>query len=369
MKFICEKNILQEAISNVQKAITGKSTMPVLQGILIVASNRQVTLIGSDIDLSIEARITADVIEDGTVVLDSKLFGEIIRKLPNSTIEITTDDNNAIKIVCQKSYATIIHMNGGDYPSLPNIIENMIFSISQRVLKNMMRGTIFAVAQDETRPILTGVLFEIKDKKLNLVALDGYRVAFRSEPVDNDSNITAVIPGKTLSEVSKILEETDEPVNITFTPNHILFNIGKTKVISRLLEGEFIKYSSIIPEEYNLKITAKRSELLNCIERASLMAKEGNTNLVKFNIEEDNMIITSNSQLGKSREEINIILQGEPLQIAFNSKYLIELLKIMEEEEILMEFSSGVNPCVVRNKEKNNCTYMVLPVRIRATNN
>ncbi len=369
MKFICEKNILQEAISNVQKAITGKSTMPLLQGILIVARSGKVTLIGSDIDLSIEAKIDADVIEDGTVVLDSKLFGEIIRKLPNSTIEITTDENNAIKIVCQKSYATIIHMNGDDYPSLPNIIENMVFSISQKVLKNMMKSTIFAVAQDETRPILTGVLFEIKDKNLNLVALDGYRVAFRSEPVDNNTNITAVIPGKTLSEVSKILEETDEPVNITFTPNHILFNIGKTKVISRLLEGEFIKYSSIIPEEYNLKITAKRSELLNCIERASLMAKEGNTNLVKFNIEEDNMIITSNSQLGKSREEINIILQGEPLQIAFNSKYLIELLKIMEEEEIIMEFSSAVNPCVVKNKEKNNCTYMVLPVRIRATNN
>ncbi|MCB2294574.1 DNA polymerase III subunit beta [Clostridium algoriphilum] len=368
MKFICEKSILQEAISNVQKAITGKSTMPVLQGILIVAKDSEVTLIGSDIDLSIEAKINADVMEDGSVVLDSKLFGEIIRKLPNSAVEITSEEKNSIKIVCQKSYATIIHMNSDDYPNLPNIIENMIFSVSQRVLKSMMKGTIFAVAQDETRPILTGVLFEIKDKKLNLVALDGYRVAFRSEDVDNDNSINAVIPGKTLSEVSKILEETDEPVNITFTANHILFNLGKTKVISRLLEGEFIKYSSIIPEEYNLKITAKRSELLNCIERASLMAKEGNTNLVKFNIEEDNMVITSNSQLGKAREEINIILQGEPLQIAFNSKYLIELLKIMEEEEIIMEFSSGVNPCVVRNKEKNNCTYMVLPVRIRTTN-
>lgn len=369
MKFICEKNVLQEAIANVQKAITGKSTMPVLQGILIIAKNRELTLIGSDIDLSIEAKITADIIEDGSVVLDSRLFGEIIRKLPNSTVEIASDENNSIKIVCQKSYATIIHMNPDDYPNLPNIIENMIFSISQKVLKNMMKGTIFAVAQDETRPILTGVLFEIKDKKLNLVALDGYRVAFRSESVDNDSSINAVIPGKTLSEVSKILEETDENVNITFTPNHILFSIGKTKVISRLLEGEFIKYSAIIPEEYNLKITAKRSELLSCIERASLMAKDGNTNLVKFNIQEDNMIITSNSQLGKAREEINIILQGEPLQIAFNSKYLIELLKIMEEEEIIMEFSSGVNPCVVKNKEKSNCTYMVLPVRIRATNN
>jgi DNA polymerase III subunit beta len=364
MKFKCEKSSLQEAISIAQKAVTGKSTMALLEGIYIKAEGNEITLVGSDADLSIETKFDGIVEQSGRIVVDSKLIGEIIRKLPNDEVEITSIDNNAIEIHCQKSTFNLIHMNAEDYPSLPKISENMIFTTPQSILKNMIKSTIFAIAQDETRPILTGVLFEVRDKNLNLVALDGYRLALRKEAMDSESTISSVIPGKTLSEVGKILEDTEEIANITFTTNHILFNLGKTKVISRLLEGEFIKYNSIIPEEYNLTVTAKRSELLNCIERASLMAKEGNTNLIKFDIQEENLIITSNSQLGKVREELSIILQGQPLQIAFNSKYLIDVLKIMEEEEIVMEFSSSVTPCVVKNKDTDNCTYLVLPVRL-----
>lgn len=364
MKFTCEKSILQEGISTVQKAVTGKSTMPVLNGILIKAHNNEIILTGSDIDLSIETKINAQIIEEGSIVIDARLFGEIIRKLPNDIIHVNTIDNNSIEILCQKSRFTLIHMHAEDFPLLPNINENMIFSIPEKILKNMIKGTIFATAQDETRPILTGVLFEINDKKLNLIALDGYRLAVRSEYLNTENVISAVIPGKTLSEVSKILEDDEKKVNITFTPNHILFNLGETKIISRLLEGEFIKYNSIIPEEFNLKLIAKRADLLHCIERASLMAKDSNTNLIKLSMEDENIIITSNSQLGMVREEMNIILQGQSLQIAFNSKYLIDVLKIMEEDEIVMEFSSSVSPCVIKNKDINNCTYLVLPVRV-----
>ena len=164
-------------------------------------------------------------------------------------------------------------MNADDYPNIPKINENMIFRISQKLIKNMIKSTIFAIAQDETRPILTGVLFEVKNGNLNLVALDGYRVALRRESINSDNIINAVIPGKALNEISKILEENDDLTYITFTPNHILFNLGKTKIISRLLEGEFINYNSIIPEEYNLKIIGKRDEILNSIERASLNGK------------------------------------------------------------------------------------------------
>jgi DNA polymerase-3 subunit beta len=364
MQFICEKSTLQDGISTVQKAVTGKTPMPILNGILLKAIGDSIILTGSDIDLSIETKIKANILEEGNIVIDARIFGEIIRKLPNDVIHINTISNNSIEILCQKSRFTLIHMNPEDFPSLPNINENMIFSVSQKTLKHMIKGTIFATAQDEARPVLTGVLFEINNKNLNLVALDGYRLALRSEEIVTDDTINAVIPGKTLNEVSKILEEDEDNVNITFTPNHILFNLGETKVISRLLEGEFIKYNSIIPQEFNLKIVTKRDELLHCIERASLMAKDSNTNLIKLSIEEDNMVITSNSQLGMVREEINIILQGQPLQIAFNSKYLIDVLKIMEEEEITMEFSSSVSPCVIKNKETNNCTYLVLPVRL-----
>lgn len=364
MKFVCEKNKIQEAISIVQKAVTGKSPMQILEGIYIEAFNGIVTFIGSDIDLSIETKIEADTIESGKIVVDSKIFGEIIRKLPNAEVQIETIENNSIKITCQKSIFNLIHMNADDFPSLPSINENMIFSVPQGILKNMIKGTSFAIAQDETRPILTGILFEVKDKMLNLVALDGYRLALKSEFLDTDNTINAVIPGKTLNEVAKILEETEEIVNITFTTNHILFNLGNTKIISRLLEGEFIKYNSIIPQEYSLKVKVKKQELQNCIERASLMAKEGNSNLIKLDIQEEVMVITSNSQLGKVREEISIELQGEILQIAFNSKYLLDVLKIMESEEIVMELTSGVSPCIIKNVEEIGCKYLVLPVRL-----
>lgn len=368
MKFITEKSLLQDAISDVQKAITGKSTMPLLQGIYLSARDGMLTLIGSDIEVSIETKIEANIIEEGEIVIDSRLFGEIIRKLPNDQVQITEIGNNTIEILCQKSTVQLIHLNAEEYPSLPTVDEDVVLSISQKTLKNMIKSTIFAISQDDTRPILTGVLFEIKDKKLNLVALDGYRVAFRSEDIDCENNKEAVIPGKTLNEISKILNDSENDVQITFTKNHILFNFGNTKVISRLLEGEFIKYSSIIPQEYNLKVLVKRESILSCVERASLMAKDGNTNLVKLDIEGDNMIVTSNSQLGKAREEVNIILQGEGLKIAFNSKYLIDVFKIMEEDEIVLEFTSSITPCVVKNKEKDNCTYLLLPVRLLNNN-
>jgi len=364
MNFKCDKTVLQEAIVTVQKAVTGKTTMPILGGILIKAYDNEILLTGSDLDLSIEKKIKSEILEWGNVVIDAKLFGEIIRKLPNDIVEIKTFENNSIQISCQKSKFTLLYMNADEFPELTKINENMIFSIPQKKLKNMIKGTIFATASDDSRPILTGVLFEIKDKKLNLVALDGYRLALKNENLETENVINAVIPGKTLSEVSKILDESEENVNITFTPNNILFSLNGTKIISRLLDGEFIKYSSIIPEESNLKVISKRLELLECIERASLMGKEGNTNLVKFDIGEDILVITSNSQLGMVREEVNIILQGQPLQIAFNSKYLIDVLRIMDEEEIVMELSSSVSPCLIKNKNYNNCTYLVLPVRL-----
>lgn len=364
MKFTCEKHALQDAIGTAQKAVTGKSTTPILEGLLLIAKDNQITIVGSDKDLSIETKITANIIKEGKVVVDSRLFGEIIRKMPNDEIHITIDeDNDTLQIVCQKSNAALIYMNGDEYPNLPTINENIVFSVPQAILKNMIKGTLFSVAQDELRPILTGVLFEVKDKILNFVALDGQRLALRYENINNENDVNVVIPGKTLSEVSKILGDSNNNADITFTSNHILFDLGDTKVISRLLEGEFIKYNSIIPNEYNLKVVTKRTELLDSIERASLMAKESNTNPIKLDIQEDIIVITSDSQLGKAREELNVIMQGQPLKIAFNSKYLIDVLKILEEEEIVMEFSSSVSPCVIKNKEKNNCTYLVLPVR------
>lgn len=364
MIFICTKQKLQEGVLITQKAITGRSTMPILEGIYIHATKEGVTLIGSDMDLSIETKVDATIIEEGRVVIDSKIFGEIIRKLPNSDIKIEIIENDTVQISCEKSVFNVVYMNTEDYPSLMQIDEDRKIEVPQSILKNMIKSTSFAIAQDETRPILQGILFEVKNKILNLVALDGYRLAIKSEYLDSDIDIEVVIPGKTLNEVSKILEDIESIVNITFTNNHILFNLGETKIISRLLDGKFVNYNSLLPQEHKLLVIANRQELQNGIERASLMAKEGNSNLIKLDIQEENVIITSNSQLGKVREEVNINLQGEGVQIAFNSRYLLDVLKNMEDDEVVIEMTSSVSPCVIKSKETDAYKYLVLPVRL-----
>lgn len=364
MIFTCEKQKLQEGILIAQKAITGKSTMPILEGIYIRATSDGLTLIGSDIDVSIETKVDANVIEEGTAVIDSKIFGEIIRKLPNADVHIEIVKNDTVQITCEKSVFNVVYMNGNEYPSLPSINEEKQIDVPQDILKNMIKGTSFAIAQDETRPILQGILFEIKNRSLNLVALDGYRLAIKNEYLDSDFDIEIVIPGKTLNEVSKILDDTNSVVKITFTDNHILFNLKQTKIISRLLDGKFVNYNSLLPQEHKLVVSVNRQELQNGIERASLMAKEGNSYLIKLDIQEESIIITSNSQLGKVREEVSINLQGEKLQIAFNSRYLLDVLKNMEDEEILIEMTSSVSPCVIKSKNNDSHKYLVLPVRL-----
>lgn len=364
MIFICEKQEILEGISTVQKAITGKSTMPILEGIYIKTNTNSLTLIGSDMDVSIQTTVNANIVEQGSIVIDAKIFGEIIRKLPNSSIKIETLEKQIIRITCEKSVFDVVYMHTNEFPELPEINENLKISVKQNILKNMIKGTSFAIAQDETRLILQGILFEVKNKNLNLVALDGYRLAIKSEFLDTDIDIEVVIPGKTLNEVSKILEDVDDIVDITFTNNHILFNLEKTKIISRLLEGKFINYNSLLPQEHKLLVNVNRQELQNAIERASLMAKDGNTNLIKLDIQPDNLIITSNSQLGKVREEISINLQGEEVQIAFNSRYLLDVLKNIEDDEVVMKMTSGITPCVIEQKNSENAKYLVLPVRL-----
>jgi DNA polymerase-3 subunit beta len=262
----------------------------------------------------------------------------------------------------------LIGNNPAEFPQLPVIDENSMYEVSQDVIRNMIKQTIVAIAQEETRPILTGVLFEVKNEILSFVALDGYRLAIKSIAIGNKNNISAVIPGKTLNEISKILEASESLVKITFTPNHILFNLGNTKIISRLLDGEFINYRQILPDEYRIRIRANVSELMDCIERASLLAREGRTNLVTFEIKEDKLIITSNSQMGKVYEEVNIALEGDELKIRFNARYFLDVLRIIDSEEIYIEFSTNVSPCIIKKTNDKDYTYLVLPVRINANN-
>ncbi|SEF97961.1 DNA polymerase-3 subunit beta [Caloramator fervidus] len=364
MFFTCEKNILQEAINIVQKATSSKTTYPILEGILIRAVDNKVYLTATDLDIGIETFIDANVIRTGSIVLNSKLFGEFIRMLPNDTVSIELLENNFVKITCQKSEFTILGNNPDEFPKLPAINENSLYEIPQDILRLMIKQTIFAIAQDETRPILTGVLFEVKDNMLSFVALDGYRLSLKRIEIENSNNISAVIPGKTLNEISKIIEPSEEKVKITFTPNHILFNLGNTKVISRLLDGEFVNYRQIIPQEHKLKVKANKELLLDSIERASLLAREGKTNLIKFNIGDNRIVITSDSQYGKVQEEVPVELEGNNLKIAFNSKYFLDVLRIIDSEEIYLEFTTNISPCVIKKVDSDDYIYLVLPVRL-----
>lgn len=364
MKFSCSKNSLMEGIYTVQKAVTGKSALPILQGILLDAENGALKLTATDLDLGIQTNVECNVINEGSVVLDSRLFGEIIRMLPDLDIEIEVDDKNNASIVCGKSMFNLVGQSPEEYPELPSIDENVAYRISQSLFKGMIKQTIFAAAQDETRPILTGVLFEVKSGNLSMVALDGYRMALCRSEADISNDISAVIPAKTLNEVGKILSDTDDELSITFAKNHILFTIANTRVISRLLEGEFINYRQIIPEEYKLRVKVNTRTLLSSIERASLLAKEGKVNLITMDIRDEYMIITSNSQLGNVQEEVPIVLENEGIQIRFNSKYFIDVLKVVDTEEVYLEFSSSVSPCLLKTSEDSDYVYLILPVRL-----
>ncbi len=368
MKIYCEKEKLNEKISIVQKAISNRTTQVSLQGILIKAENGKITLIGSDLDLTIETELYCEIEEEGSILVESRLFGDIVRKLPNEKIKIE-DKDNIINISCRKSTFNLVSLNKNDYPALPQIASNDDIKISEKVLKNLIRSTIFSVAQEETRPVLTGVLFEFTGENLNLVALDGYRLAFRCESIQSSSKVKEVIPGKTLSELYKILTDSENIVIMSFERNRVLFKTNGTKISSRLLEGEFIEYSNIIPTDFATIYCINKNEIQGCIERASLVTRDGdsNTSLVVLNIKSDALEISSRSKLGNFNEELSTrSVKVKELKIAFNSKYLLDIFKVLDCEDIVMNFNTSVTPCIIKSIENESSAYLVLPVKIPA---
>lgn len=365
MRFFCNPKALMNSISIVQKAVSAKSTLPILKGIYLEAFDQSLRLVATDMELGIDHVMDANIISEGSIVVDSRLFGEIIRRLPDSDVEISLEENNELLIKCASSKFNILSYDSSEFPQLPQIEEEQTYEISQDLFKNMIRQTVFATAEDEARPILTGVLLEIEENILNMVALDGYRVALRKGKIESNLNNKVVIPGKTLNEINRIMSgEKDEKIEISLTNNHALFTVNSTKLISRLLEGEFINYNQVIPKEYKSRVKVKAKELQNSIERASLLGKEGRNNLVKFTIMDGKMIINSNSELGNVHEEIEIELEGEDLQIAFNSKYFIDALRVVDDDIVYLEFTTNLSPGIIKPITNDNIIYLVLPVRL-----
>ncbi|MEA3423577.1 MAG: DNA polymerase III subunit beta [Bacillota bacterium] len=364
MKFSCFQSDLINSINTVQKAISNKSNMEVLKGILITVENNKIKLTGNDSNLSIEVIIEAQIEQEGVIVLDSKLFCDIIRKLPNATVDFNLN-NNFVEIECLYSKFKLITLNAEEYPKLPTVENSHSLVVNREIIKNMIKQTIFSVSTDETRPILTGSLFEIKDNKASLVSIDGYRLALKSVQIDSDRDSKTVIPGKTLNELMKILSNSsEEELIIKITDKYISFEIENIKIISKILEGEFIKYNQIIPTDFNTEIVINTNEFYNGIERASLMARETKSSIIKMSLQDKFIEITSISEIGSVIDKVKMKIEGDKFDIGFNPKYLLDVLRVIDSEEVVLELSSSLSPCIIKPVDDNEYIYLVLPVRM-----
>ncbi len=369
MKIICSKSDLINCIHTVQKAVSSRTTMDIITGILVkTLDENTLKLTATDLKLGIESQIPCRVIEEGSIVLPSNIFGELIRKFPEEEITITTSKNNTALIECDNSRFNISGMPSEDFPKLPDITEDKFVNISHNLFKTMVRQTNFAVSEDETRGILTGQLLEIKEDKIRLVALDGFRISIADGEAQNlkENDTEIIIPGKTLNEFSKILSYKDsDQFSISLTDNQILFDLGNTKVISRIIDGEYLRYEKVIPDEFKTIVTCDKNVIVDSIDRAYLLAKEEKGNyLIKIKIEGNNIIITSNSDIGNVYEQIVVEKEGLDLEIAFNSRYILEALKSIESEKLTLKLISSLSPCIITPSDSTKQLNMVLPVRL-----
>ena len=363
MKLVFSKSDLNKAVGIVMKAVPTRTTMNILECILIDATTNVIKFTGNDMELGIETIVEGEIIEKGKVAIDAKLFSEIVRKLPDSEITITTDANYTSLITCEKSKFNIAGKSGDDFSYLPIIEKDKMITISQFNLREVINQTIFSTAPNDNNKMMTGELFEVSDNVLKVVGLDGHRIAIRNFNLEGRADdVKVVVPGKTLQEISKILStDAENMVNVYFTNNHILFEFDNTTVVSRLIEGEYFKIDQMLSSDYETKVTVNKKELLECIDRATLLVKEGDKKPIIISISDGNMELKINSTVGSMDEEIDIIKQGKDIMIGFNPKFMIDALKVIDDEEIDIYLVNPKAPCFIRDiKEKY--IYLILPV-------
>ena len=363
MKIKCPKSSLLNGVSIVSKAVPNKTTMSILECILVTAENGQIKLTANDMELGIETMIDGEIIESGVIALDAKIFYEIIRKLPDNDVTISCDENYKTSIVCEKSNFTIIGKSGEDFSFLPSIEKNDYIMISQFSLKEVIRQTIFSIAQNENNRMMTGELFEINQNMLKVVSLDGHRISIRKiELKKSYENRKVVVPGKTLIEISKILSgETEDMVNIYFTKNHILFELEDTIAVSRLIEGDYFRIDQMLSSDYETKININKKEFLDCIDRATLLVKEGDKKPIIIRVDDTDMELIINSQIGSMNEHLSIEKEGKDIMIGFNPKFLIDALRVIDDEVIQIYMVNSKAPCFIRD-ENESYIYLILPV-------
>lgn len=370
MKLICSKSNLLHGVNIVSKAVPTRTTMAILECILIDASANEIKLTANDMELGIETKIEGEIAERGVIALDAKIFSEIVRKLPDSDVTIETDASFKTTITCEKAKFNIVGKSGDDFSYIPYIERNEPIVMSQFTLKEVIRQTIFSIADNDNNKLMTGELFEIEENDLKVVSLDGHRISIRNiELKNNYSHKKVVVPGKTLQEVSKILPgSAEDEVSIFLTDNHIVFKFENTTVVSRLIEGEYFKIEQMLSSDYETKVKINKRELLDCIDRATLLVKEGDKKPIIMNITDGTMELKINSFIGSMNEDIDIAKEGKDILIGFNPKFFIDALRVIDEEEVTLYMVNPKAPCFIKDDE-GTFIYLILPVNFNAAAN
>lgn len=365
MQVICDGLDLSEAVLTVLRATSNRTPNQILEGIKIKAENDTLTLSATDMELSIIKSIKADVKIEGEIIVPGTFFSSYLKKLTNEQIELACEDSDQLKISYPDSEGFVQCYKSDEFPVLKTVSDGEHFTIKQNDLKELINRVIFAVATDDSRPILKGCLLEVQEDKVCAVALDGYRLAYITKPIAfNSLTSSIIVPGRSLKEIAGLLEDSDELIDIYVQKNNLTICINSTYIISRLLEGEFISYNKILPKDFTSTAVINKEQFISTLERAQLLARADRNNLVKFDLKETSMLITSNSEIGNIKENITISLEGADILIAFNARYIMDALKAVTDDFIKIKFNSSISPCVITPNENDEYFYLVLPVRL-----
>ena len=369
MKFSCNRQKLNEAVLNVQRVVSAKSSVPALEGILLTTKENSVGLCGFDLEIGMTTEIPAEVSETGSIVMGAKLFGDIVRRLPGETVLFCSDEKQVAQIQSGESDFSVVGIPAEEYPELPRINGEKNVSVSSSTLKSMIRQTLFAVATNDAKPVHTGTLFEIGDNKIRLISVDGYRLAIREEPIDTSEKSSFVVPGKTLSEVMKLLGDGDDEVELQIGMRHILFRIGDYMVISRLLEGEFLDWRASLPKEHTTEVRVSVPNFIASLDRVSLLITERLRSPVRCMFGDDSIRLSCSTAIGRANDRLEVKITGEDLEMGFNSHYLLDALHNTECDEVRLLLNGPLSPLTMQPCEGGSFLFLVLPVRLKSGGN
>ena len=369
MKFSCEKLLLLNAVSTASRAVAAKSSIPALEGLLFVCGGEELTVSGYNMQTGIRTRFAAEIAEEGKLVLNARLIGEILRRLPDDVVTMTADDKFCVHLSCGDADYDIAGLPADDFPELPEVEENFSVQLAEKTLKAMIQQTSFAVSTNEARPVHMGSLFEISDDGLTVVSVDGFRLALRKEPLEKSEggSFSFVAPGTALNEVERICEEIEEFVTITLGQRHILFEVGETELICRRLEGDFLDYKNAIPRRNPISVAADTKALMQSLDRVSVVISEKLKSPVRCVFEQDRVVLSARTASGDAKDVCRIAGDGKGLEIGFNNRYLMDALRYAPADTVKIELNTGISPAILVPLEgEENFLYMVLPVRLKS---